>query len=96
MLFYLDPLQNQAIVTSRCMHYLFCRGREVKHFDVSVLPVMKKGGREKENEASALGWKMDVQTCVRFVLKHTVEVTIAWFSRGSNSVIIKIIFIKMY
>ena len=25
MLFYLDPLQNQAIVTSRCMHYIFFR-----------------------------------------------------------------------
>ena len=26
--FYLDPLQNDAIVMSRCMHFIFCRGRE--------------------------------------------------------------------
>ena len=29
--FYLDPPQNQAIVTSQCMRYIFCRGGEVKH-----------------------------------------------------------------
>ena len=47
MLFYLDPLQNQAIMTSRCMHYIFCRGGDVKHSDESVLPVMKKEGKGK-------------------------------------------------
>ena len=47
MLFYLDPLQNHAIVMSGCMHYIFGQGREVKHFDKSVLPVMKKEGKGK-------------------------------------------------
>ena len=27
--FYFDPLQNHAIVMSRFMHFIFCRGREV-------------------------------------------------------------------
>ena len=27
--FLLRPLQNHAIMTSLCMHYIFCRGREV-------------------------------------------------------------------
>ena len=49
--FLLRPLQNQAIVTSQCMHYIFCRGRKVKHTDESVLPVKKRRG----NEPSALG-----------------------------------------
>ena len=45
--FYLDPLQNNAIVTSRCMHYIFFRGGKVKHSDESVLPVTKKEGKGK-------------------------------------------------
>ena len=55
---------------SRCMHYIFCQGREVKHSDKSV---MKKGGEGKtENGPSGLGWKMDRQACVHFELKQTV------------------------
>ena len=45
--FYLDLLQNDAIVTSRCMHYIFCRGREVKLYDESVLLVTKKERKGK-------------------------------------------------
>ena len=44
--FYLDPLQNHSIVTSRSMHKIFSRGREVKHFD--------KRGWKRGNEPSAL------------------------------------------
>ena len=40
--FYLDPLQNDAIMTSQCMHFNFCRGREVKITNESVLPVTEK------------------------------------------------------
>ena len=40
--FYLDLLQNDAIVPSQSMHYIFCRGRELKLYDKSVLPVMIK------------------------------------------------------
>ena len=39
--------QNQAMVTSQCIHNIFCRGREVKHSDESVLPVTKKEGKGK-------------------------------------------------
>ena len=45
--FYLDPIQSDAIVTSRCMHYNFCRGREFKLYDKSVLPVTKKERKKK-------------------------------------------------
>ena len=45
--FYLDPLQNQAIMTSRFMTYIFCWGREVKQADKSVQPVKKKEGKGK-------------------------------------------------
>ena len=47
LLYYLDPLQNQTIMTSRCMLYVFCQGREVKHWDESILSVTKKEGKEK-------------------------------------------------
>ena len=47
MLFYLDPLQNDTIMTSRCMHYIFCQGRELQLTNESVLPVMKKEGKGK-------------------------------------------------
>ena len=30
IVFYLDSLQNHAIVMSRCMHYIFCLERELK------------------------------------------------------------------
>ena len=62
--FYLDPLQNQAILTSQCMHNIFFQGREEKHSDQSVLPVTKNRERERGNGPSALGWKMDAQTFV--------------------------------
>ena len=51
------------------MHDIFFRGRKVKHSDESVLPVKKKEGKGKENGPSALGCKIDAQTCVRFL--HT-------------------------
>ena len=47
MLFLLSPLQNHAIMTSRCMYYIFFRGGKVEHSDDSVLPVMKKEGKGK-------------------------------------------------
>ena len=51
LFYYLDPLQNQAIMTSLCMHYTFCRGRKVKQADESVLlPVTEKEGKGKGNE----------------------------------------------
>ena len=34
-------------MTSRCVHYIFCRGREFKLYDESVLPVMKKERKGK-------------------------------------------------
>ena len=34
-------------MTSRCMHDIFFRGRELKHSKESVLPVMKKEGNGK-------------------------------------------------
>ena len=52
MLFYLDPLQNYAIVMSPCMHNNFFGGREVKHLDESVLPVTKKEGKEGPSKKS--------------------------------------------
>ena len=42
MLFYLDLLQNDAIVTSQCKHFIFCRGRDLNLTDVSALPVTKQ------------------------------------------------------
>ena len=47
LFFYLDPLQNDIIVTSRCVHLIFSQGTEVKHSDKSVLPVTKKEGNGK-------------------------------------------------
>ena len=32
--FYLGTLQNDAIVTPRCMHHIFCREGEVKHSNI--------------------------------------------------------------
>ena len=43
--FYLDPLQNDAIMTSRCIYFIFCWGRELKLIDESVLPVTEKEGK---------------------------------------------------
>ena len=62
--FNLNLLQNDTILTSQCMHYIFCRGREFKLYYKSFLPVTKKKGRERGNELSAPEWKMDMQTCV--------------------------------
>ena len=42
MLFYLDLIQNDTIVTSRCMHFIFCQGRELKLTGESVIPVTEK------------------------------------------------------
>ena len=39
--------QNQAMVTSQCIHNIFCRGREVKHSDESVLTCDEKRGEGK-------------------------------------------------
>ena len=47
MIFLLNPLQNPAIVTSQCKHYIFCQGREIRQADACVLPVMKKEGKGK-------------------------------------------------
>ena len=45
LFYYLDPLQKYPIVMSWCMHYVFCQGREVKHWDESVT---KRGeGKDK-------------------------------------------------
>ena len=48
MLFLLRPPTKPCyleFLTSQCLHYFFCRGREVKQADESVLPVMKKEGK---------------------------------------------------
>ena len=53
-----DPLQNDSIVTSQCLHLLFCRGRKVKLTDQSVQPVTKKreeGSREIDSFLSQVG-----------------------------------------
>ena len=46
LFFYLDLLQNDAMVTSQCMHYIFCQGREFKIYHESVLPGMKRERKE--------------------------------------------------
>ena len=42
LFYYLAPLQNDRILTSQCMHFIFCQGREVKLTEESVLPVTEK------------------------------------------------------
>ena len=49
--FHLDPAQNDALVTSGCVHFIFCRGRELKPTDESVLPVTAKE-RKREGKRS--------------------------------------------
>ena len=40
--FCLDPAQNDAVVTSQCVHLIFLLRERVKAPDESVLPVTKK------------------------------------------------------
>ena len=42
LFYYLAPLQNDSIVTSRCMQFTFGDKREVYLLDESVLPVTEK------------------------------------------------------
>ena len=53
MLFYLDPMQNDMFAMTRFVHFIFCRGRELKLTDESVLPTCDcqrwKVGGEKEH-----------------------------------------------
>ena len=53
--FYLDPIQNDTIVTSRCMHYIFCRGREFKLYDEECPNCDEK--RKEGNEE--MHWPLD-------------------------------------
>ena len=69
LFFYLDSLQNQAIVTSRCMRDIFFQGGKVNNPEESVLPGAKKEGKGKGNGPSALWWKIDAQTCVHYFIK---------------------------
>ena len=45
--FYLDPAQNDAVVMSGCIHFIFCRWRDIKLTDQSVLSVTKKRKERK-------------------------------------------------
>ena len=47
MIFYVDPVQNDPIVMSQCMHFIFCQGREVKLSEKSVQPVTEKERKGK-------------------------------------------------
>ena len=61
--FYLDPLQNDAIMTSQCMQYIFW---EILNSMMRVSYLWpKKKGKERGNELLAPGWKMAKQTLVR-------------------------------
>ena len=71
ILFYLDPAQNDTVMISRCEHFIFCQGRELKLTDEGVLPVTEKE-RERGKGASALDRKMDEQTYVVFALTQMV------------------------
>ena len=53
--FYLDSLQTDAIGLSRCVHFIFCRGREVKLNGESVLTVIEKESKGGGNGASDQG-----------------------------------------
>ena len=39
--FFLNLLQNDNILTLRCMHFIFCQWKKFKLYNESVLPVMK-------------------------------------------------------
>ena len=47
LIFNLDPAQNHAILTLRCVHFTFCGGRELMINDERVLPVTKKERKGK-------------------------------------------------
>ena len=47
--YYLAPLQNDALVTSRCVQFTFGDNREVNLLDESALPVTEKESRQKGN-----------------------------------------------
>ena len=82
LFYYLDPLQNQAIVTSRCMHYIFCRGRKVKQADQSVLPVTEKEGKGKGK------WTI----CPR-MKKWRANLCLFWAQTNSWSCVLKLSFL---
>ena len=71
LFYYLAPLQNDSIVTSRCMQFTFGDKREVYLLDESDLPKTKKKVSKREKGASALGWNMDMQLLVHFALIQT-------------------------
>ena len=70
---FLDLLQNDAIMTSRCMHFIV-EGESLKSTTRVSYLWQKEKGRERELGPSTPGWKMDERTCVRFTLKQPVRV----------------------
>ena len=74
--FYLDPLQNHAIVTSLCMHFIFCRERErgkTLWWECSYL-WQKRGEVKAEMDHWPLGEKWMHKSLFVFELKPTVGV----------------------
>ena len=51
LFYYLDPLQNDSLVTSRCMQLTFGDKREVYLLDKSALPVSKKESLQEGNKS---------------------------------------------
>ena len=49
---------TKCYLRSGCMHFIFCRGREVKLIDKSFLPVTEKEGKGKGKEKWSIGPRM--------------------------------------
>ena len=71
LFYYLAPLQNNTIMTSLCMQFIFGDKGVVYLLYESVLPVTGKKGGEREKVTSALGWNMDMQVIIQFAHVQT-------------------------
>ena len=72
LFYYLAPLQNDSIVTSRCMQFTFGDKREVYLFDESAIPVTEKESM-REGKRSIGPWMKYGQANLNSFCTHTIK-----------------------